>query len=355
MAATEETPLIEITGLSGANGFFREKEFLSIKEIYYYLVFHSGQMHKAGSQMISNIETTRCDLSLQSTVPLEVVSLHHVTTQESMMEILDSEGFCGSAIKYGCFGEDHPDIELCYWSAQVSESDIQKVLHDAIREVYQKLPIYNERKFRTAIREQFANSPAFDAAKSRYGHFKFSFPLSEILSAYKDQFCSGSEPQLRMLGTTLYKQEIVHTVLVHSPGVFHDLPLVETIDMESNPMPFVFRKWENGTKVLYWRPESTSSTLRVRVSDAWSGDNDCPEYCAWFQQYRSCCHRKDPCVWNHLVFAFHVPANGLFEFPEETLKENLSACLHDGPIPKEPQMDMEAVEQIIWNVQNNPE
>ncbi|KAF6740033.1 hypothetical protein FQA47_005805 [Oryzias melastigma] len=75
---------------------------------------------------------------------------------------------------------------------------------------------------------RFATSPAF-SPKSRLGHFRFTFPLEEVLKAYSQQFCSGGQPVMRVLETVLHKKEIVYVVVVHSPDDqnFSQYPLLD--------------------------------------------------------------------------------------------------------------------------------
>ncbi|XP_054902528.1 uncharacterized protein LOC129370509 [Poeciliopsis prolifica] len=73
---------------------------------------------------------------------------------------------------------------------------------------------------------KFATSPAFKET-SRLGSFRFTFPLQEVLEAYKEQICSGADPVFRVLRTDLHLQEVVYVVLVHSPdlnGKFSEYP-----------------------------------------------------------------------------------------------------------------------------------
>ncbi|XP_078514874.1 uncharacterized protein LOC144773606 [Lissotriton helveticus] len=64
---------------------------------------------------------------------------------------------------------------------------------------------------------------------SRDGTFELSLGLRELLEAYGAQYCEGGQPELRLLGTDLYKLEIAHCLLVHGPkheGDFGHLPQV---------------------------------------------------------------------------------------------------------------------------------
>ncbi|MEQ2316453.1 hypothetical protein AMECASPLE_032673, partial [Ameca splendens] len=139
---------------------------------------------------------------------------------------------------------------------------------------------------------RFATSPAF-LETSRLGTYRFTFPLQEVLTAYKDQFCLGAQPIMRMYRTVLYSQEVMHVVLVHSP----------TSEKEYTQYPFLSDRpdavcvYRDGHFI--WRPEAMCGTHwyeliyrhKTRQLEAWSASSP-PFY-----------------VWDHVAVALHVGQN----------------------------------------------
>ncbi|XP_026213352.1 uncharacterized protein LOC113160347 isoform X1 [Anabas testudineus] len=115
----------------------------------------------------------------------------------------------------GGFKDPHKDY-LLWWSLSVRPDDVtaaetgllEKTFPDRSQEQVQRQQSFLGR---------FATSPAF-MKSSMLGSYRFTFPLEEVLEAYSEQFCSGAQPVLRVFETVLYKQEVVYSVLVHSPA-----------------------------------------------------------------------------------------------------------------------------------------
>ncbi|XP_066444718.1 uncharacterized protein [Eleutherodactylus coqui] len=258
-----------------------------------------------------------------------VLALQHVTTHKDAEKILRSKFFKGRK-------HERPEFnDLSFWSVDVSSDVIEKARHQAYEAMRTVVKAEELETFHEEIKEQFANSAAFDRSASRYGNFKFSFPLSLLLSRYKTQHCKGGEPELRILGTDIYKQEIAHYIVVHSPHteVFKDLQKVPAMTTGSHDNSVVC--WMDET--LYWRPESTSSSLLLRVSN-----NSCTERNDDLQPKSGPIMRPrvPRCVWNHLVVTFHLPNAGKLEIPNRFLLRNLMPChalqpyLNEDPIQK---------------------
>ncbi|XP_069833035.1 uncharacterized protein [Dendropsophus ebraccatus] len=239
----ENTDLVEIRGLRSSNGYFKNQELLSVDEIYTKL--ENRSLHKAGKKMKETIKRVRSDVFLSFPVEFPVSGLRHTTTKNPMEEILSSQSFQGSQHGRREF------IDLSFWGAEVPSSDLEKTREAAYMYTRDQVPQCEAEEYREEITQQFANSPAFNKSASRYGNFSFSFPFSDLLSLYRAQFCDGEEPQLSILGTDIYKQEIAHYVVVHSPGEsrFMDFPKVPRLQTREEPLPFVY--WKDGT--LYWR------------------------------------------------------------------------------------------------------
>lgn len=264
-------------------------------------------------------------------VRIPVYNVKHVTTKRGLDGILDEEGFrivddTERENNSKCIPKTSPDFqELLYWSADITSEDLKKARQQAYEKVRRVIVPSDAGMFSGDLKEQFGNSPAFKESVSRYGNFRFSFRLCDLLSWYKDQHCGDGEPQMKILGTELFKQEIAHYIVVHSPDTdkFDGFPEVPAVQGSSDPLPFVY--WRNGT--LYWRPESTSDPLKVIVTEDGNVRKECFEPCRDFTRDGTCSHIDNGIysVWNHLVLAFHLP-NGHLKIPKEKLLKNLTAC-----------------------------
>lgn len=162
------------------------------------------------------------------------------------------------------------------------------------------------------ILQNFASSPAFKSS-SRYGSFRFTFSLKNVLDKYRQQFCAGQEPILRVFRTVLYKQEVMYAVLVHSPAnnrIFSDYPL-----LGEKPHSICAFRTEPEPHFI-WRPQAMCGTHRFGL-EVDHGNLWCQEYD--FELYY---------VWDHVALALHVGDELLkFEVPE--LRGSLRFCEAD--------------------------
>ncbi|XP_044145265.1 uncharacterized protein LOC122934119 [Bufo gargarizans] len=316
----QEYSLKEIKTSRTSRGYYKRGNLLSIDDIYLHLSANKKTLKAAGQSMKSNIESVIFDMFLHVPLEFPVCTLQHVTSQEGAKKILDSKSFKGRE-------HERPEFNaLSFWSAEVSLDNIQMGRLQVYKKMKTVVKAEDFATFCKEMMEQFANSPAFDKSASRYGNFKFSFPLSDLLSRYKTQHCKGREPQLRILGTDVYKQEIAHYILVHSPDTidFIDLPMVSN---KPNSQDVV--SWIDET--LYWRPESTSNSLSLKIFG-----NSCTARCSDLQKPRRSTSRPRTwrkartflprCVWNHLMLCFHLPNDGELKTPVQDLLSNLTPC-----------------------------
>ncbi|XP_077136169.1 uncharacterized protein LOC143793247 [Ranitomeya variabilis] len=320
-------------------GYYARGEFLSIEEIYKCLSIYKNLKH-AGKIMKDNIESVINDDFLHVPLEFPVLALQHVTSQDLAKKILESKSFKGRIHERSEFNH------LSFWSADISTDDIEKGHLQMYETMRMKVKAEELDTFHVEMmREQFANSPAFNKSASSYGNFNFSLPLSLLLCRYKTQHCKGKEPQLRILGTDIYKQEIAHYIIVHNPDNkdFEDLRMVATMPTTSQNPKIV--TWMDET--LHWRPQSTSSSLHLSISD-----NSCQSrmYSPRKQRmpHRKMRPREPSCVWNHLVFAFHLPNDAKLQFPIRYLLRNLTPCHALQPFIKlDPILKIQA-QEIIW-------
>lgn len=276
-----------------------------------------------------------------------VCRLQHVTGESSMDGIYDEERF---KITMRAIRPEFRD--LLFWSAEIAPEDIREARKESFKEAKEVLPSWMAKRYGKKIKAQFANSPAFDKS-SRYGNFKFSFHLYDLLSLYQTQHCGGEKPQLRILGTDIYKQEITHYILVHSPDQSHQFRNLSNVHTVRHG--FVYLRDET----VYWRPESTSIYLNVKIAED-PGPRTCHLPCNFFKEQGYCFHLRNEeykvlSVWNHLVFAFHLPNHRGLEIKKEQLLNSLTACaIADSPLIDEYKwLEEKEAKDIIRKMKSN--
>ncbi|XP_014022503.2 uncharacterized protein [Salmo salar] len=253
---------------------------------------------------LRDMEGLPCYKNIQKDIPqltdieFHISSLAHVTTKSGLDGILDSGGFKGG------------EKSLLWWGLAIDHDDIRAAEDRYLEKLFpDRTP--EQRQMQQPFLSKFTTSPAFRKA-SRYGNFRFTFSLSDLLMMYRQQICGGEEPVLRVYGTTVYKQEIMYTVLVHSPGVQE----LEKYPALNNGGEDVF-KYQEGT--MDWHAQAVSETHdfqpvihRPQVVEV--EPFDCLyEYDKWF-------------VWDHVTLAFHLPEGQTLQVDREKLIENLTAC-----------------------------
>ncbi|XP_069565755.1 uncharacterized protein [Brachyistius frenatus] len=227
----------------------------------------------------------------------QVCRLKHDTWGEGLHGIKMAEGF-----------RDLSKDSLVWWSLSVGPEEIKSAETRLLEEKYEERT-EEQVAMQQSFLWKFATSPAF-LETSRLGSYRFTFPLEELLTAYSEQFCSGQPPVMRVKETDLYKQEVVHVVLVHSPAnqeKFSEYPLL-TDD------PNAVCVYRNGCFI--WRPEAMSETH-------------------WFELI----HRDEEMqmeaqrvfnhqfyVWDNVVIALHVENRQVLKFNVDQLRENLKFC-----------------------------
>ncbi|XP_056310974.1 uncharacterized protein LOC130222424 [Danio aesculapii] len=137
-------------------------------------------------------------------VEFHITEVAHVTNKTSLLKIWDSEGF--------------KDLEhsFSWWSLKINYMDIREAEERYLERLFPNRS-NDEKDVQLPFLNRFTTSPLFKGHLSRYGNFCFTFPLSELMEAYKQQSCEGEEPVLRVYQTKVFKQEIEYVVLVHSP------------------------------------------------------------------------------------------------------------------------------------------
>ena len=228
------------------------------------------------SQVFDEYEEIPCP-----STSLHVKYLSHDTTPDNAAKILEGNGF--QANKKEGLG-----YNLIWWGTSLDEREVGKytaqmqIYSDEILES-KNIPYVDSRDndgpTREIIYRNFMSSQPFRFT-SRYGNVRFTYSIYELFNAYQKQFCAGEVPDCRILGTFVYKLEIMHAIIV-CPKSCSSIP-------PSAGNSKVILKDESGFK---WKPEITGVELNYFRSI--SGHPNC----LWTTSRR----------WEHLTFSFYIP------------------------------------------------
>ncbi|CAK6980041.1 uncharacterized protein LOC128371710 [Scomber scombrus] len=230
-----------------------------------------------------------------------VTHLKHDTDGDGLYGINESNGFRAP----------YPGpLRLVWWSLMVRPEDIQSAERRLLDQIYPDRT-EEQAQMQQSFLGKFATSPAF-LDSSRLGSYRFTFPLKELLTAYSQQLCSGAQPVMRVFKTVLYKQEVVHAVLVHSPAnqeLFSEYPLL-TDD------PNAVCVYRDGRFI--WRPEAMCKTHSFEL--VYRPDENQVDVNQLSQK------EKEYYVWDNVAIALHVEEGQVLKFSTEQLRENLTFC-----------------------------
>ncbi|XP_060788873.1 uncharacterized protein LOC132893760 [Neoarius graeffei] len=223
-----------------------------------------------------------------------VSDVAHVTDESGVMGILESEQFLA------------PESVFSWWDLKMNKEEI-RAAEERYMEGQSEL---NEQK---PFLEKFTTSPLFQIEKSRYGNYRCTFPLTDLMQWYKEQNCGGEEPVLRVYETITYKQLIVYVVLIHSPEDnerFGGYPLLEASE---------WVRYQDGK--ITWKAQAICETHWYRFDSGEVQSLD-PNH----QFY----------VWDQVSFVFHLSKDTkphkVLKIPRERLIEALEACDLDSEI-----------------------
>ncbi|KAG7317850.1 hypothetical protein KOW79_018885 [Hemibagrus wyckioides] len=217
----------------------------------------------------------------------------HVTEKSGLHGIFNDNGFRGG------------DDGFLWWSLSMSANSMQK----------------------QPYLEEFATSPAFQT-ESRYGNFRFTLPLTELLKQYSKQFCWRTSPILRVLGTKLYKQEIVYSVLVHPQYMrcYREYPRLP-VKIEPDKYLCMYSQ-----KTMTWCCQSPSDNYEYGLEM----DNEDGV------EYPSPLDRTEYFVWDKVAVAFHMKKNWVLRLGRRSLLKHLSVCeVAQVNLLKEPEMSVQ--------------
>ncbi|XP_046712062.1 uncharacterized protein LOC124390276 [Silurus meridionalis] len=215
-----------------------------------------------------------------SPVEFWVSDVTHVTDKSGYKGIMKSEAF-------------KPGKEFSWWSLKINENEIL--------EAEQR---YMERNdVLEPFLKKFTTSPAFKP-ESRFGNYRFTFPLTDLIKWYKEQNCGGKEPVLRVHETVIYKQKIMYTVLIHSPEDnkrFGKYPLLENSEWVN---------YQDGK--IVWKAQAICETHSYQFisGTAIKINTEYPEYY----------------VWDQVCLVFHLPPPKTLKISKDDLKNSFSLC-----------------------------
>ena len=224
------------------------------------------------------------------------VDLAHFTIPVRADNIIDDGGFRGGMKKINEDENGHNiEAEFSWWSPKFSENEIDRV-RDTLRAAIE--PFLGKENDKEEVVSQFAKSHAFIPSSERYGSSYFQYGFETLCLRYAEKYRKIGEEnsiQFKILGTYVYKKEIMYAVLVCSDkdGQFSDYPDVADDDNDDGNNEGVVTRDYDGNWV--WKPQATATEI-VRLPD-------------WLQSFPI--YRR----WEHLAFAFYTP-NGVFKLPD---------------------------------------
>ncbi|XP_045567883.1 uncharacterized protein isoform X2 [Salmo salar] len=250
----------------------------------------------------------------------------HVTTPTGLTGIMDLSGF--TAGQRGSFS---------WWALHITEGEIEAAENRFLeKEQLSFDPKMGEEKRHNPFLREFTTSPVFQQG-SRYGNFKFTFPLEDLMQMYTEQICEGEKPVLRVYETVVYKQEIMYVVVLHSPEVteFDDCPLLADEDDEAICI------YKDGK--IVWRAEAICGThTKKLIINRESGTVETEELGHGYEHF----------MWDNVTLAFHLPVDSTLVVEEGVLKDRLHACEGIAPFLHDELLTLEEAKEVVNAIKN---
>ena len=208
-----------------------------------------------------------------------ITNVAHFCNQQASQAIKGDDGFIGGSKKINV-GPEGDDItaKFSWWSPIFTKGDVGQV-RAHFKTVLQ--PFGNDDDLPAAVWNQFASSDAFEPNGDRYGNYYFQYDINKLCQAYEN-LCQDAKIEFRILGTFLYKCEVMHAVLVCSEangaGRFKDYPLLAANEAVVT---------RDNEEMWTWKPEATGTEI-TRLEGSWQR----------YPKFRR---------WEHVAFAFHIP------------------------------------------------
>ncbi len=233
-------------------------------------------------------------------VEFHISEVTHVTNNDGFPKIMNSKAF---------EARGNGDDKFSWWSLKIDEESIRAAEERYLEVVFPNRSEEEKQSQGPEFLNKFTTSPAFHIDKSRYGNFRFTFLLNDLMTLYRDQMCGGQDLVLREYKTMFYKQEIMYVVLVHSPddnGRFENFPMIEEspfVDYEENQ--------------IVWKAQAVGDAIKLKL--VLNTEKNIAEVEPVSDHYYDRYY-----VWDHVSLAFHF--NGVLEIPEETLQNSITCC-----------------------------
>ncbi|XP_004556961.3 uncharacterized protein LOC101479829 [Maylandia zebra] len=294
---------------NGSNAIFIHK---------HHLCLHDLKMH---NQHLRNIYLLKTNIPEYPQPEFHVSNLKHDTQQGGLLRIWKDEGFKDP---HGGL-KDADGLSLVWWSLAVGPQEIQsaetrlldRFYPNRIEKQAEQKPsyldeIYPDLNKQKSFLWKFATSPAF-AEKSRFGSYRFTFPLHEVVTAYSQQFCSGAPPMIKVFKTALYNQEVQYSVLVHSPArekLFSEYPSLAYDDPNA---VFTYRDGH-----FIWRSQAMCETHSWKLTQKPDKNQMEADGLHPFQ--------RQFYVWDNVAIALHMDHGQVLKFDCDRLRANLTYC-----------------------------
>uniref|UniRef100_A0A3B5PTZ1 Uncharacterized LOC111610118 n=1 Tax=Xiphophorus maculatus TaxID=8083 RepID=A0A3B5PTZ1_XIPMA len=238
------------------------------------------------------------------------IERQHLKLKDLETEALDAgSGLCGIE-RDGGFRNPYGE-SLIWWSLAVGPDQMKDAETRLLEKTFPDR-MEGEDPEQQSFLWRFATSPAFKET-SRLGWYRFTFPLQEVLTAYRDQFCSGARPIMRTYRTVLYSKEVMHVVLIHSPANEREFSQYPPL----SDAPDAVCVYRDGR--FLWRPEAMCETHWYKLIYR-QGTNQLEAWSASPPQFY---------VWDHVAVALHVGQNQVLRFTADQLRARLGFCQLD--------------------------
>lgn len=226
-------------------------------------------------------------------IEFHISEVIHVTDMKGFRGIMESRGFKAQG-----------NEKFSWWSLKIDEGCIEAAEKRYLEKEFPSRS-QEQKERQEPFLKKFTTSPAFNTDKSRYGNFRFTFPLNELMETYKEQMCGGQDPVLREYKTVFYKQEIMYVVLIHSPKDNERFEIFPKIEKSS----FVYFE-ENQ---IVWKAQAIGNNIEFELI------MNREDRRATVEPVHNCYY-----VWDHVSLALHF--DDVLQFPKETLQKSNTSC-----------------------------
>lgn len=233
-------------------------------------------------------------------VEFHITEVTHVTDNIGLPKIWESKGFKGF--------KDLDEVPLLWWSLTVKEKNIEDAEERYLKSVF---PDRTQQQIaeQPPFLKEFTTSLSFKNKTSFFGNFPFTFPLTEMIDAYKHQICGDYDPVLRVYQTKLYSRLIAYVVLIHRPQLNEKFKNYPELTSKSDPIAY-----ESGK--IIWKAQSICENHYIKMLLDHEKKLATNEPTNTLECY----------VWDNVRLAFHLEEDEIICFPKERLINSLTFC-----------------------------